>query len=110
MLEKDITEITTVKKKDIIFGEEDEKLFNKATECWICNEFFVTGDTKVRDHCHFTGRFRGAAHRICNFKYRIPYYTPVVFHNLSGYNSHLFVKTSAIVKGVSIVFPTRKDT
>ena len=111
MLEEDIRKITNIPKKKMIFGEKERERFNKTTKCWICNKQFDKDDVKVRDHCHFTGRFRGAAHRMCNLRFRKPYFTPVVFHNLSGYDSHLFVKTLAIVKGVSIVFPTtRKDT
>ena len=49
----------------------------------VCKEKFT--NDKVRDHCHFTGRYRGAAHNLCNLKYRKPNFTPVVFHNLSGY-------------------------
>ena len=40
----------------------------------------------------FTGRYRGPAHSLCNLRYRIPSYIPVVFHNLSGYDAHLFIK------------------
>ena len=47
----------------------------------------------MRDHCHLTGKFRGAAYEACNLKYKIPMFFPVVFHNLSGYDSHLFIKT-----------------
>ena len=58
------------------------KKYNKASRCHICFKQF--GDSKkgpkVRDHCHYTGR------------YRIPSYIPVVFHNLSEYNAHLFIK------------------
>ena len=49
-------------------------------------------DDKVRDHCHFTGPFRGAAHSQCNWKYKIDkqrYKLPIVFHNLRGYDAHL---------------------
>ena len=46
----------------------------------------------MRDHCHYTGRYRGPAHRNFNLMYRIPSYIPVVFHNLSGYDAHLFIK------------------
>ena len=38
------------------------------------------------------GLYRGAAHNNCNLKYRIPYHIPTVFHNLNGYDAHLFIK------------------
>ena len=51
------------------------------------------GNDRVRDHCHLYGKFRGAAHELCNLKYKVPKFFPVVFHNLSVYDSHLFIKT-----------------
>ena len=50
---------------------------------------------KVRDHCHFTGKFRGAAHSICNLRYRIPHEIPVKFHNGLSYDYHLIIKEMA---------------
>ena len=50
------------------------------------------GKDRVRDHCHLTGKYRGAAHNDCNLRYRIPKFFPVYFHNLSGYDCHLFIK------------------
>ncbi|XP_057310074.1 uncharacterized protein LOC130648072 [Hydractinia symbiolongicarpus] len=47
---------------------------------------------KVRDHCHYTGQYRGAAHNSCNIKYKIPSRILVIFHNLSGYDTHLFIR------------------
>ena len=47
---------------------------------------------KVRDHCHYTGKYRGAAHNICNLRYKIPQETPVVFHNGSTYDYHFIIK------------------
>ena len=38
-------------------------------------------DEKVRDHCHYTGEYRGAAHSICNLKYSVPGKIPIVFHD-----------------------------
>ena len=46
-------------------AEEEEK-FQLANSCWICNTLFDVGDEKVRDHCHITGKYRGAAHFSCN--------------------------------------------
>ena len=68
------------------------KQHEKASRCHICFKLFSSKDPKVRDHCHYTGRYRGAAHSLRNLRYRIPSYIPVVFHNLSGYDAHLFIK------------------
>ena len=50
---------------------------------------------KVRDHCHYAGKYRGAAHSICNLRYNIPKEIPVVFHNGSTYDYHLIIKRLA---------------
>ena len=69
----------------------DKTACDNSTLCHICNE--ELGKDRVRDHCHLSGKFRGAAHEVCNQTYKIPKFFPVVFHNLSGYASHLFIKT-----------------
>ena len=46
----------------------------------------------MRDHCHYTGQYRGPAHRSCNLRYKIPNYISIVFHNLSGYDDNLFIR------------------
>ena len=89
-LEEDVKDIANIEPKEMIFTKEDEKQFNKASDCWICGEYL--GNDRVRDHCHFTGRYRGPAHNSCNLKYRNPKSVSVFFHNLSGYDSHLFIK------------------
>ena len=68
MLEEDIREINNILKKNMIFGGKKKKRFDKETKCWICNKEFDDDDKNctVRDHCHFTGRYRGAADKICN--------------------------------------------
>jgi hypothetical protein len=63
--------------------------------CHLCEEEFdenVCKLSKVRDHDHRTGAFRGAAHSCCNINYFSNRYLPVVFHNLKGYDGHLFIK------------------
>ena len=89
-LEEDVKDIANIEPKEMIFTEEDIKHFNNASDCWICGE--ELGNDRVRDHCHFTGRYRGPAHNSCNLKYRKPKNISVFFHNLSGYDSHLFIK------------------
>ena len=107
MLEKDIKMINNIPMKEMIFTDEDMNNFYEANICWICKEEFddtpnkngYRKNGKVRDHCKFTGKYRGAAHNICNLKYRKPNFTPVVFHNLSGYDSHLFIKNLGFIVG-----------
>ena len=50
---------------------------------------------KVRDHCHYTGKFRGAVHSICNLSYKVRKEIPVVIHNGSTYDYHFIIKQSA---------------
>ena len=47
---------------------------------------------KMRDHCHYTGKFRGAAHSACNLRYKISKEIPIVFHNGSTYDYHFVIK------------------
>ena len=108
MLEEDIKIIANIPKKEMIFGKEEKERFNKQTKCWICNEKFDVDD-KIRDHCHFTGRYRGAAHNSCNLEYRKPDFTPVVFHNLSGYDSHLFIKNLGFSEGNIDCIPNNEE-
>ena len=89
-LESDVKEIANLENKDMIFTEEDKQKFINASDCWICGEHL--GNDRVRDHCHYTGCYRGAAHNSCNLKYRKPNNISVFFHNLTGYDSHLFIK------------------
>ena len=83
------------KKKDMIpLTKEEKDNYNKENICHICkNEF--NNDMKVRDHCHFTGKYRGAAHNMCNLRYKIPKNIPVIFHNGSTYDYHFIIKELA---------------
>ena len=94
-LEEDVKKIADIKPKEIIFTKEDEKQYNTTSDCWICGEEIKNTNDKVRDHCHYTGLYRGAAHNKCNLNYSKPKGVPVFFHNLSGYDSHLFIRSLA---------------
>ena len=77
-------------KKNWIISEEEEHLFQQSNSCcWICEKLIDNDDEKVRDHCHITGKFRGAAHWSCNINLQLTKKVPVIFHNLRGYDSHL---------------------
>ena len=76
--------------KRLIMTNEDEEIYNNSHICWICKQELNTD--KVRDHCHVTGKFRGAAHNKCNLKLRIPRKLPIIFHNLQGYDGHIIFK------------------
>ena len=116
-IEEDVKEIANIPDVEMIFGPDELNQFNSATKCWICNEEFDdTADEKgyrknekVKDHCHYTGRFRGAAHNSCNLKYKKPKFIPVVFHNLSGYDSHLFIKNLSFTDGNIDCIPNNEE-
>ena len=73
----------------------------KQKICYICNEKFENKYLKdkkyckVRDHCHYTGKYRGALYSIWNLKYSIPKKIPRVFHNGSNYDYHFIIKELA---------------
>ena len=69
--------------------------YERSERCHICFKLFKEIKPKVRDHCHYTSRYRGPTHMKCNLQYKIPSYIPVMFHNLSGYDVHLFMKELA---------------
>ena len=70
--------------------KEEEDNYNEENICHICKKEF--NNDKVRDHCHFTGKYREAAHNTCNLRYKIPKNIPVIFHNGSTYDYHFIIK------------------
>ena len=103
-----------LKPKPLKLTPEEEKDFKSAKVCHICEQellvFETTGEIfKLRDHCHFTGKYRSAAHNQCNLKCRKPLFLPVVFHNLQGYDSRLFIKQLAKVSGDLSCIPSTEE-
>ena len=72
-------------------AEENEKI-ERTNICWIWGKLIDLNDNKVRDHCHITDKFRGAAHWSCNINLKMSKKVPVIYHNLRGYGSHLIFK------------------
>ena len=105
--------------KNLIMSEKEKHLFQQSNSCWICKNLIDNNEEKVRDYCHVTGKFRGAAHWDCNINFQLTKKVPVIFHNLRGYDSHLVfneldkfdVKTSVIPNGLGkyMVFSLNKN-
>ena len=82
--------------------------FNKVTLAGFVKKLIDDVDEKVRDHCHVTGKFRGAAHWTCNINLQLTKKVFVIFCNLRGYDSHLIfdelknfdMKTDVIPNGL----------
>ena len=73
----------------MIISEKEEHLFQQSNICWICEKLIDNDDKKVRDHCHVTEKFKGAAHWSCNINLQLTKKVPIIFHNLKCYDSHL---------------------
>ena len=76
------TKIINYEEKEVIpLTDNENKFYNEQEECHICKKEFCYDKNekkkfkiyqKVRDHCHYTGKFRGAAHSICNLRCKVP--------------------------------------
>ena len=111
-LEKMVEEVESCKdvmrkhfNKPLKMTAKDERDFRKTFSCHICGRKYKWDEleedpeslknTRVRDHCHITGKYRGSAHIFCNLKLRIEpelIKIPVIFHNLKGYDSHFIMQ------------------
>ena len=96
-----INVINIEKKHMLPLTKKELKVHQDVTECYICGKRFLKhfandkNYRKVRGHCHFTGKYKGAAHSICNLRFNVPNEIPVVFHNRSNYDYHFIIKELA---------------
>ena len=93
--------------KPLRLTSAEQKSFEEANICHICS--CELKKDKVRDHCHFTGQYRGAAHNKCNLMCKNPKLLPVIFHNLQGYDAHLFIKQLARLEGKLRCIPSTEE-
>ena len=89
------------KKEMIPLTDEVSKSYEKQKVCYICKKEFNTDKNgknvfklyhKVRDHCHYTRKFKGAAHSICNLRYKALKEIPIIFHKGSTCDYHFIIK------------------
>ena len=106
---KDLKELATKiinyeEKEMIALTDSENKFYEEQEECHICKKEFCYDKNekkkfklyqKVRHHCHYTGKFRGAAHSICNLRCKVPYEIPVKIHNGLKYDYHFLIRESA---------------
>ena len=123
-------------QKPLVMTDGNERDFQNATKCHICEVCFKPKDlligygnsyhkddydygydvsvfftNKVRDHCHITGKYRGAAHRDCNLKWAISAENlkiPVVFHNLKGYDCHFIMQKLGKLINEDVVYDIKE--
>ena len=74
----------------------DVRAFETATICSICSQ--ELGVYRIRDHCHVTGKYRGAAHNACNLNMKQRERIPVFFQNFRGYDAHLIMEAIGKIK------------
>ena len=94
------TKIINCEKKDMLpLTKEEKQNYNNQEVCYICKKEFISSYTtehkknhKVRDHCHYTSKYRGAAHNTCNLRYKIPKVIPMIFHNGSTCDYHFIIR------------------
>lgn len=107
---QDARKIYSILKNSVpmTFTEDNVRDFENAVTCHICDH--ILDVDRVRDHCHLTGKYRGAAHSYCNIQYKLPKFIPIFFHNLSGYDSHLFIKELGQAPGSIKLIPKTKES
>ena len=110
ILEKNIKEIYKKFKfpKSMIMTMHDKLVCENSTLCHICNE--ELGKDRVRDHCHLSGKFRGAAHEVCNLKYKVPKFSQLHFTIFLAMIVTYLLKYAEIAKEIFLVYQIMKKT
>ena len=102
-LKQPAMKIINYEKKEMIpLTKEENKSYEEQESCHICERKFCTdkdnkrykNKRKVKDHCHYTGKFRGTAHSKCNLNYKVPKDIPIIIHN-AGYDTYFIINQLA---------------
>ena len=78
--------------KELVMIKEDNEDFENSTKFWICDNDYIDGNIKVRDHSHITGKCTDFQNREFIVRVKLNHKIPVVFHNLKSYDSHLIMQ------------------
>ena len=78
--------------EELVMTRRNDEDFENSTKCWICDNAYVDGDVKARDHCHITGKYRGSTHIDCHINVKLNLKILIICHNLSNYDSHLIMQ------------------
>ena len=120
-LKEHATKIISYEKEEMIsLTIEENNSYHEQKVCCICRKEFSADNKKyykVRDHCHYTGKYRGAVHNVCNLRYITPKEIPAVFYNGSQYDHHFIIKELAeefkgqfeCLKKIPFQYQLRKD-
>jgi hypothetical protein len=80
----------------------DELSFKSTTKCHICDQLFTDEIVKERDHCHVSGKFRGASCQSCNLNFKHPRFIPIICHGLTNFDSHIICSAIGLFKKENI--------
>ncbi|XP_071057056.1 uncharacterized protein [Onthophagus taurus] len=97
-------------KPMILLTTDEQRNFDSAENCFICQNPFTSDQIKVHDRCYISGKYRGPAHRNCKLNFKLQNFIPIFFHNFSGYDCHLFIKEMADADDDGLnVLPNNKE-
>ena len=72
---------------------KSDKLFLKSNICWLCVRIYTDENGKIKYYCKLTGKYLGAAHQSCiDYVNKVNQhkFIPILYHNFSKYDSHMF--------------------
>ena len=90
-----MTPLTPEQQKNMIILKS---AFYAIKNSFIIKNKYYKNLMKVMDHDHYTGKYRGAAHSICNLRYKTLEDIPVVIHNGSNCHFHLIISITELAK------------
>jgi len=95
-------QLAKLQPEPIKMSEQDLEEFAAAEACYLCMQPFDADRCKVRDHCHWSGQFRGTACPSCNGIAQNPRDIRIFFHNFGRYDSHGIIRFIAKLRNTDL--------